>query len=229
MPNYFDAGYMLQQMPVLLGYVHITLLIAFLSAVLGIIGGCIVAVIRFLKIPVLSQFLIGLTSFVRGMPILVQMCLFCFGGPEILENLGQPSDLVSPITYIVFVFSVYVAILSGEIIRGAILSIPKGQIEAAAMMNMSAWSTYRRIIIPQALMAAVLPLINTVIGELKATSLAFNVGVIDMVAEVQLLAGFSQRYLELYVDVGIIYGVIVLLLSFMGQRMELYFGKQCRG
>ena len=78
-------------------------------------------------------------------------------------------------------------------------------------------------------MAAVLPLINTVIGELKATSLAFNVGVIDMVAEVQLLAGFSQRYLELYVDVGVIYGVIVLLLSFMGQRMELYFGKQCRG
>lgn len=229
MTNYFDIGYMLQNLPVLLGYIHITLFIGLSSAVLGIAGGCAVAVIRFLRLPVLSQFLVGLTSFVRGMPILVQIFLFCFGGPEILGNMGWPPDLIPPIGYIVFVFSVYVAIVSGEIIRGAIMAIPKGQMEAAAMMNMSSWNTYRSIIIPQALMSAVLPLINTVIGELKATAIAFNVGVIDMVAEAQLLAGFSQRYLELYIDIALIYGVMVFLLGLMGRKMEICFEKQYRG
>lgn len=221
MGSYFDLGYLIRSFPIILSYVHTTILITFVATIIGIILGSVVALIRINKIVVLDKIASVYISFIRGTPFLVQLFLVYFGLPELLQKLGYQGIREIPALFYVFiVFSLHVGAYIGEIIRSGILAVDKGQLEAAYAIGMGTIQAYTRIILPQAFSMAIPAICNTVISTLKGTSLVFNVGVIDMMRKADLMGANSHRILELYIDVAIIYVILVFLLSALSTFLE---------
>ena len=221
MATYFDFSYMIKSFPTIISYIDITLLITFVAVVIGIALGSIIAIVRINKVKVLYQIAGIYISFMRGTPFLVQLFLCYFGLPELLQKLGvQDIRNVPALFYVMLVFSLHVGAYSSEIMRSAILAIDKGQIEAAYSIGMGNIRAYQRIVLPQAFSLAIPSLTNTVISTLKGTSLVFNVGVIDMMRKADLMGAYSQRNLELYIDVAIIYILLCFIFSKISQIIE---------
>lgn len=223
MDKYFDVAYMIKSFPVLAASVHVTVLVTLVSAVLGVLLGSLIAVVRINKIPVISRLLIIYVSFMRGTPFLVQLFLIYFGVPEIMNHMGLSARGIPGLVFVLIVFTLHVGAYSSEIMRSSINAVAKGEKEAAASLRMTELQRYRRVILPQAFAMAVPPLINTVIGVVKGTALIFNVGVVDLMRRADLMGGNSQRYLELFVDVAVIYGILIFLISLAGRALERHY------
>ena len=105
------------------------------------------------------------------------------------------------------------AAFDSETIRSAILSVDKGQIEAAKSMGMTGLQVLRRITLPQATSVALLPLGHSLIALIKGTSLAFTCSVVEITAAAKITAGKSYRYIEAYCSIAIIYWLITFILE----------------
>lgn len=220
MSKYFDVGYMIQSLPTLLSYIHVTLMITAVSAVLGILLGSLIAIVRIKKVPVLNQILVVFISFMRGTPFLVQLFLIYFGVPEIMSHLGMNVRNLPGLVFVYAVFTLHIAAYSAEIMRASISAVSQGEKEAAMAIGMTELQSYVRIILPQAFTLSIPPLTNLIIGMLKGTALVFNVGVVDMMRRADLMGGNSQRYLELFVDAAIIYAVLIFIVTTAGRWIE---------
>ena len=220
MSKYFDVGYMIQSLPTLLSYIHVTLMITAVSAVLGILLGSLIAIVRIKKVPVLNQILVVFISFMRGTPFLVQLFIIYFGVPEIMSHLGMNVRNLPGLVFVYAVFTLHIAAYSAEIMRASISAVSQGEKEAAMAIGMTELQSYVRIILPQAFTLSIPPLTNLIIGMLKGTALVFNVGVVDMMRRADLMGGNSQRYLELFVDAAIIYAVLIFIVTTAGRWIE---------
>jgi len=226
---YFDIGYMVKSLPVLLSYVHITLGLTAAAVAGGLAASIFLAMAVSKNIPVLAHFARVYISFMRGTPFLVQLFLFYFGLPELLIRLGvTAAHSVPGIVYVALVFAMHVGGYGAEILRTAILAVPSGQLEAALSCGLSEWQAYRQVVFPQAVKIAAEPMVNMVITTLKDTSLVFNVGIIDMMRKADLLGANSQRNLELYIDTAIIYVLLVLALHYGGKAVIRFIGKKSK-
>ncbi|HSP52293.1 MAG TPA: amino acid ABC transporter permease [Cryobacterium sp.] len=152
-------------------------------------------------------------SIVRGTPLLVQLFVIFYG----LPSLGI---LIDPWPSAVVAFSLNVGGYAAEVIRAAILSVPKGQWEAAYMIGMSHRRALTRIILPQAARVSVPPLSNTFISLVKDTSLASLILVTELFREAQQVAAFSQEFMLLYLEAALVYWVICLGLSSVQSVLE---------
>ena len=197
--TYFSFEYMVKALPELLSFVDVTVFITIISEIAAIILGSLVALIRVRKIKIINQLSMIYVSFIRGTPFLVQLYLICFGMPRFMESYGaQNMRSVPAMLFVFIVMTLHSGAYITEIMRGAIESIDKGQLEACYSVGMTTVQAYKRIILPQAYKLAIPTLSNEVISTLKNTSLVFNVGVIDMMSKAELMASFSYRSLELY-------------------------------
>mgnify|MGYP001224089138 FL=1 len=203
---------MVQALPDLLSYLDVTVVLTVIAEAAALVLGCLVAMLRVRNVKVLKNLCAMYVSFIRGTPFLVQLYLICFGLPRVMEAAGARDMRAVPVLLFVFLVMVlhsgaYIA----EILRGSIESIDKGQLEACCSIGMTTFQAYRRIILPQAFKLAIPALSNEVISTLKNTSLVFNVGVVDMMSKAELMASYSYRSLELYLDVGLIYIVLCFI------------------
>jgi len=152
-------------------------------------------------------------SVIRGTPLLVQLFVIFYGLPAIGVKIDPwPSAIIA--------FSLNVGGYAAEIIRAAIISVPRGQWEAGHMIGMSRRQTLLRIILPQAARVSVPPLSNTFISLVKDTSLASLILVTEMFRVAQQVAAFSQEFMLLYLEAALIYWVICLALSTAQTRLE---------
>jgi cystine transport system permease protein len=149
----------------------------------------------------------------RGTPLLVQLFILFFGFP----SLGITLD---PFPTAIIGFTLNKGAYSSEIIRAAILSIPKGQREAAYSIGMTKWQAMRRIILPQAVRVAIPPLGNSFISLIKDTSLAATITVTEMFQKGQQIAAFTYEPLWLYIEVAAIYLLFSTVLSYFQNRLE---------
>lgn len=209
----FDLSLVLDFVPELLRYLHITLIVLGGSIVLGLIGGLLLAVPRLYRVPVLSQLATLYVSFMRGTPILIKLFLVYYGLPELLKPLGIDLSRADPLLFVIVTYALSDAASFAEIFRGAVRSVDKGQTEAAYAAGMTAFQSFRRIVVPQALVVAFPNMANTLIGSLKDTSLAFSIGVMDMVGRGQTLISATSHALEVYISLSIIYYIIVIVLE----------------
>jgi putative S-methylcysteine transport system permease protein len=216
-----DLQYMLGLVPVILGYVPLTLAMAGLAMVPALIIASLLAVERVVRVPVLDR-LVGLfISFFRGTPLLVQLFLFYYGLPQIVSFLTQINGITAAIMGLTLHFSAYMA----ESIRAAIIGIDRSQWEASQAVGMTQSQMMRRIILPQAARIAAPTLVNYFIDVIKATSLAFTLGVTEMIGATQKEAASSFLYVEAFLVVAILYWIIIESLSF-GQRWpEVHLNK----
>jgi L-cystine transport system permease protein len=135
---------------------------------------------------------------------------------------GMPSVgiVLPPWPSAIIAFSLNVGGYAAEVIRAAILSVPKGQWEAAYMVGMSRTLTLFRVILPQAARVSVPPLSNTFISLVKDTSLASLILVTELFRVAQEIAAFSTEFMLIYLEAALIYWLICLVLSAGQDRLE---------
>jgi putative amino-acid transport system permease protein len=211
-----DLDYMLALVPVILSYVPLTLGMAVASMVMALLLASALAIIRVLKVPVLDRVVAVFISFFRGTPLLVQLFLFYYGLPQVFSSLTAIDGVTAAIAGLTLHFSAYMA----ESIRGAITGVDRSQWEASAAVGMTRIQALRRIILPQAARIAAPTLLNYFIDMIKSTSLAFTLGVTEMMGAAQKEAAGSFLYLEAFLVVAALYWIIVEALSAVQRLME---------
>jgi putative S-methylcysteine transport system permease protein len=211
-----DLDYMLGLVPVILRYVPLTLGMALAAMAIALVLAFLLAVVRVLRLPVLDPAVALFISFFRGTPLLVQLFLFYYGLPQVFPALTSINGVTAAIMGLTLHFSAYMA----ESIRGAILGVDRSQWEAAQAVGMTQSQMMRRIILPQAARIAAPTLLNYFIDMIKSTSLAFTLGVTEMMGAAQKEAAGSFRYFEAFLVVALIYWLIVEALSVAQRRVE---------
>jgi len=216
-----DFEYMWGLLPVLLGYVPLTLFMAFVGMVCALVLASVLAVERVFRVPVLDVFVRLFISFFRGTPLLVQLFLFYYGLPQVLSFLGKIDGVTATIMGLTLHFSAYMA----ESIRAAILGVDRSQWEAAQAVGMTQGQMMRQIILPQASRVAAPTLVNYFIDMIKGTSLVFTLGVTELMGATQKEAAGSFLYFEAFLVVAAIYWVMVETLAFAQRHLEVYLNK----
>jgi len=199
--------------PMFVGLVKVTIPLTALSFAIGLVLALLVALARISSSKALSGVARAFISIIRGTPLLLQLFIVFYGLPQI--GLKFP-----PFTAAVIAFSLNVAGYAAEVVRSAILAVPKGQFEAAATIGLDYSHTLRRIVLPQAARTAVPPLSNTLLSLLKDTSLGSVVLLTELFRESQLAAAESNEFLALYAFAGLYYWVICVGLSAAQKRLE---------
>ncbi|KRE63273.1 amino acid ABC transporter permease [Arthrobacter sp. Soil736] len=192
--------------PIVTGAVTGTIPLTLASFVLGLALALLVALMRLSRNAVVSGAARFYVSVIRGTPLLVQLFVIFYGLPSLGVKLDPwPSAIIA--------FSLNVGGYAAEVIRAAILSVPKGQWEAGHTIGMSSGQALRRIILPQAARVSVPPLSNTFISLVKDTSLASLILVTELFRNAQQIAAFSQEFMVLYLEAALVYWVVCLALS----------------
>ncbi|TFD28103.1 MULTISPECIES: amino acid ABC transporter permease [Cryobacterium] len=208
--------------PLLDGAVRGTIPLALTSFAIGLVLALVLALMRLSAKRWVSGIARGYISIVRGTPLLVQLFVIFYGLPSV-------GVTIEPWPSAVIAFSINVGGYAAEVIRAAILSVPKGQWEAAYMIGMSHRRALARIILPQAARVSVPPLSNTFISLVKDTSLASLILVTDLFREAQQITAFSQKFMLIYLEAALIYWVICLVLStgqsFLEKRLDRYVAR----
>ncbi len=216
-----DLDYMLGLVPVILGYVPLTLGMALAAMIAALLLACLLAVERVVRVPIVDWVVQLFISFFRGTPLLVQLFLFYYGLPQILPALAGINGVTAAIIGLTLHFSAYMA----ESIRAAILGVDRSQWEAAQAVGMTQGQSMRRIVLPQAARVAAPTLVNYFIDMIKSTSLAFTLGVTEMMGATQKEAAGSFLYFEAFLVVAVLYWAIVEALSFLQKRLEYRLNK----
>ncbi|MBB3993954.1 putative amino-acid transport system permease protein [Sulfitobacter undariae] len=216
-----DVEYMWELVPVLLGYVPLTLFMALIGMFFALILASVMAVERVFRVPVLDVFVRLFISFFRGTPLLVQLFLFYYGLPQVLAFLTTINGVTATIMGLTLHFSAYMA----ESIRAAILGVDRSQWEAAQAVGMTQTQMMGHIILPQAARVAAPTLVNYFIDMIKGTSLAFTLGVTELMGATQKEAAGSFLYFEAFLVVAAIYWIMVEALSFAQRHLETYLNK----
>ena len=212
-----DLDYMLGLVPILLRYLPLTLGMALAAVVLALVLALVLAMVRVAHVPVLSQIVQVFISFFRGTPLLVQLFLFYYGLPQLVPAFSAINGIQAAITGLTLHFAAYMA----ESIRAAILGVDRSQWEATQAVGMTQVQAMRRIILPQAARIAAPTLLNYFIDMIKGTSLAFTLGVTEMMGAAQKEAASSFRYFEAFLLVAIFYWVVVEALSTVQRQLEV--------
>ncbi|MBF9349709.1 ABC transporter permease subunit [Mycobacteroides chelonae] len=191
----------------------VTLPLTVISFTIGLVIALGVALARMSDRRVLSGLARIYISIIRGTPLLLQLFLIFFALPEFGVK-------ISPFPAAVIALSLNVGGYAAEIIRSSILSIPRGQWEAASSLGMSYRTTLWRIVIPQASRVAVPPLSNTLISLVKDTSLASAILVTDVMRTAQVAAAPTFQFFTLYVTAGVYYWIVCMAMSVVQDRVE---------
>ncbi|TFD26334.1 amino acid ABC transporter permease [Cryobacterium cryoconiti] len=199
--------------PMVQGAILGTIPLALASFAIGLTLALGLALMRLSRLGWVSGIARVYISIVRGTPLLVQLFVIFYGLPSV-------GIVIDPWPSAVIAFSLNVGGYAAEVIRAAILSVPKGQWEAAYMIGMSHRRALTRIILPQAARVSVPPLSNTFISLVKDTSLASVILVTELFREAQQVAAFSSEFMLLYLEAALIYWVICLALSSVQSVLE---------
>lgn len=196
-----------------------TIPLTLISFAIALVIAVIVALVQFAKVPVLRQICRFYIWVIRGTPLLVQLYVIFFGLPSIGVN-------VDAFPAAVIVFSINEGAYAAETIRGALESVPAGQMEAGRCVGMSYVQIMWHVILPQTFRTAFPALGNELISMVKDTSLAANITVTEMFFQAQRIAGRTYQTMALYIEVAVIYllfsTVLTLLQRFGEKRLGAY-------
>lgn len=223
----FDGAYFAHTFFTLLPALPLTFLLAIVSFFAGGVLGFILALVRVFEIKYLNHIIILYISFFRGTPLLVQLFMFYYGLPIFLQSYEIYIDFhnFDSLYYALIVFSLYASAYLCEIFRAALLSVDKGQIEAAYSLGMSNAQALRRIILPQAFMITLPNLLNFFILQVKNTALASIITVPELMGLADIESGRSSKFLEVYLMAALMYWVLCVVLEGIFFRIEKYFAQ----
>lgn len=194
----------------------VTLNITAVSIVLAFPAALAIALARIKRLSPFAQLGTMYVSLSRGTPIVLQILIVYSLLPSLFNALCKrfcPAVNVfalPPIIYAYIVFTLNTAAVMSEVLRSGILSVPRGQYEAALCAGLTPFQAYSRIVLPQALRSSLPNLCNLTVTLIKNTSLAFMMTVKDITATAKIEASFGYNYVEAYLDIFAVYIIVCL-------------------
>ncbi|MEU9622311.1 amino acid ABC transporter permease [Streptomyces sp. NPDC048155] len=208
----------------------LTLWLTALVMVLGFALGTLLAVLRLSGNRVLQAVGWGYVWLFRSTPILVQLLFWFNIGALYPEILGvRTVNLLGPVTVAVVGLTLHEAAYAAEVVRGGILSVERGQIEAAQSLGLGPWRRLRRIVLPQAMRSIVPPAGNMLIGTLKGTSIVSIIAVQDLLYSVQLVYHRTYQVIPLLLVATLWYALVTSLLSIGQHYIERHYARGTAG
>lgn len=204
-----------------------TLRIAVFGLLIGIVIGTLIAVIRVLPkyklLPkILDKICAVYVGLFRGTPMVVQLLI---GYYVLMPALGLNVD--ATVTAIV-IFGLNSGAYVSEIMRGGILSVDKGQLEAGRALGMSYSSTMLSVVVPQAVKNILPTLGNEFISLIKETSIVSMITVVDLIKAFRSIASANYEYVVPYLALAVIYLVLVLAVTLLVKLLERRLAKSDR-
>lgn len=227
----FDIQTMIETIFIVFRVVPRTMFIALIILILGILFGGILAFVKMKRVPVLTQIINVFISYARGVPLIVHLFVINASLPGGMSTLlgyagiqMQPHEFPS-LVIVLFTYVFLEAAIESENIRGAFQSIDPMQIEAGQSIGFTRRQNLQRVIVPQALAVALPMFLNAFLKIIKALSLAFTVGAVDIMAQSRYAAALSSRYLESYVAAALVYwlicGVLLIIFNHIEKRLQV--------
>lgn len=212
----FKVSYFMEVLPIIASKVNVTFELTIAATIFALLVGVIIAIIGYYKIPVLYQITRVYVSIMRGTPVVAQLYFFYYGVALYSAFVRDMTPLIA----VAVVMSMNEGAFMSESIRGALMSVDEGQKEAAYSLGMKNLQLVTRIVIPQAVRVALPPLFNDVINLIKMTSLAFMLGVPDIMGAAKIEGARTFRYFEIYAAVMLIYWLIIFVLGLLHKLLE---------
>lgn len=209
-----DFSKLVTYLPMLGKSVLLTLEFTILSTILGFILGIVLSLVKISKVGFLRKFADIYTSVFRGTPLLVQLMLVYFATPQLLNYQ------ITALEAGVLTFGLNSAAYISESIRGGILSVDKGQWEAAMALGIPKTRLLMNIVFPQAFKNTLPSLVNESIALLKDSSMVSVIGVADTMRWASLVQAKTFRAFEAYIIAAIIYYILVMALTTLGNYLE---------
>jgi polar amino acid transport system permease protein len=210
--------FFLEMAPPLLEGLRVTLELWLLSGVLGLVFALGVAIARVSSLRAVRSAATLFISVIRGTPLLVQIYILYYGVgnlfaqyPAIRHSVIWPF-LRDGFWYAAAALIVNMAAYGGEILRGAIIAVPRGEIEAGRSLGLRPWMVWRLLILPRALRFCLPALVGQLINLLKSTALASTITVMDLLGTANYIRMQSFRIYEPLFAVAVVYTLLSLLL-----------------
>lgn len=209
----WDFAVVWESLPVLLYGLQVSFVIAVAAMVCGSMVGLLAALARIVRVPIAASISGAYIELFRNTPIIAQL-LWVYYVLPVLTGIRIPA-----IEAAVIAFSLNVGAFMAEIFRAGILSVPKGQREAAVAIGLTPFQAFRRVIMPQALQNILPASANIWLSLLKDTSIASVISVAEMMYEARALAVNTYRPVEVLTVAGAIYFIVVYVQSIALERL----------
>jgi len=220
MSNSFNVIW--QNAPQLIYGAKLTLFYSLAVIAISTVLGLIFALLKISRRPVLKKIGEGYVSVFRGLPLLVEIFYVYFALPMILPLHKWFDPYFTPIAGIL-ALSLNESAYITEIIRAGILSINKGQTEAAYSIGMTKYQTMRYIILPQAFKRMIPPIVNQFIQTIKDTSLLSVISISELTRQGQLIISTTFQSLQIWTAVAVLYLVMIYTLTGISGYLERRF------
>ena len=219
----------------ILKHLPLTLFLPAVTLLIGIVLGSIIAIVRLHSNKLVNAVLAVLVSFFRSVPAILQVFIMYYSLPYLIApilsavtgSVVKPFD-VSPYWTAYIFFIIYQTAYQSENIRGALLSVDRGQLEAALAVGLSYYQAYKRIILPQAFAVAMPSFFTYYLHGIKSLALLFTIKIVDIFAAADIFAALYSRRTEPYVADAIIYWLLCVVLTFVFNSWERRLSKGLR-
>jgi octopine/nopaline transport system permease protein len=210
-----------------------TLAVSLSSMALGLVFGTLGAAAKLSLIPPLRWLAEGYTTVVRGVPELLVIYLLFFGGGGAVMFVAALFGYHGYIELNAFTIGTFaIGAISGaystEVIRGAVLAVPRGQIEAAEAIGMPPWLLFRRILFPQVARFALPGLGNVWQFTLKDTALISVTGLVELMRQAHIASGSTRQPFTFYLVAAMLYLVLTTFSNYGFQRAENWANRGVR-
>lgn len=206
-------------LPVLAQGSVVTLKITIISLFFALLIGLLFGLMSTSRSKLLRGIATAYVDFLRGTPLLVQIFFIYFGLPPVLD-IKIPETTAG-----ILALSLNAGAYLAEIFRGGILSIDKGQMEAARSLGLSHGKAMRLVILPQAVRRMIPAFVNQFIVTLKDTSLLTVIGIRELMNSGEIIISSNFRSFEIWAVVAVFYFLMIYILSLLSRSLERRFAK----
>ncbi|MFD2238613.1 amino acid ABC transporter permease [Aureimonas populi] len=217
-----DLAYILSAMPRVSDAALFNLRIASAAALLALVGGTLLTILRSLKIRPVNGVIAVLLSFIRGTPILIQIFLVYYGLPAAV-GLRLPPEMAG-----ILAIGINSSFFISEIMRGSLREIEAGQIEASTALGLSPFAIWSRVILPQLFRRISPMLVNEGTIIVKGTALLAVITVVEMLRVAQQIGASTFRPFEPLIAAALMFLAINLALAAVGLLLERRVAKETR-
>lgn len=221
-----DWGFVREAFPEVIKYIPVTLQLTFITFLISFPMGVLMALLNHHNVKGISKVIRVYISIIRGTPVLLQIYVVYNILPMILtdfmESIGSEFKVYS-INAKIFAYialSISTTVTISEAVRSGLVTVNKGQREAAKAVGLNNVETFFHVVFPQAFSAAFPVIVNGFVDLIKVTSLAFLMTVVEITGKAQLLGGMELRYLEAYVTVALVYIILIVTVELIAKPFE---------
>lgn len=214
-----------------ISYLPKTLLLVVVPLLVGTLVGTLIALARVYRVPILGKLLAAFVTIYQGIPVVVALMIYNllfnmkFNDIAAFLHLSVTVRDVDIIWVGIFAMTMLSIVIISDIIRGALLSVDYGQLEAGLSVGMTRWQAIRRIILPQMVPVALPGMTNAVIMLIKSSSIVMMVGICEVLMGATIPSSKTYTFFEGYLAAAVIYWLAAIVVEALSHPLNRHFAR----